>query len=99
MNWRKALTESFEHVTATGGLYALEFDYCFERRGSSRDRHYRVIWSNRLAAGTGRKGCLLKGQYGTIRTGPTADSVLAVAEILAYLSKLREEKNAKLIAA
>ena len=99
MNWREALVHSFDQVTAAGGLYALEFEYCFERRGRSRERQYRILWSNRLAAVSTKKGATVQFECGTIRTGREADSVAAVAEVLDYLARLRENKSPSRIAA
>jgi hypothetical protein len=60
--WRDVLQESFGHVQAIGGLFALDFEYYLE---SESNRCYRLLWTNRLDAETksGRLVCDMKAVW------------------------------------
>jgi len=49
--WREVLGESFDHVQAIGGLFALDVEYYLDRK--TRKRCYRLLWTNRLATENG----------------------------------------------
>ena len=86
--WRDVLHESFGHVQATGGLFALDFEHYLESEGN---RCYRLLWTNRLAAET-KSGRLVRNEGGIVRTGPVSETVRAVTDALAELGKLRKRQ-------
>ena len=87
--WRDVLHESFGHVQAIGGLFALDFEYYLE---SESNRCYRLLWTNRLAAET-KSGRLVRHEGGIVRTGPVSETMSAVTEALAELRKLRKRQS------
>jgi hypothetical protein len=86
--WRDVLHESFGHVQAIGGLFALDFEYYLE---SESNRCYRLLWTNRLAAET-KSGRLVQHEGGIVRQGPVSETMSAVTEALAELGKLRKRQ-------
>ena len=70
--WRDVLHESFDHVQATGGLFALDFEYYLESEGN---RCYRLLWTNRLDAET-ISGRLIRHEGGVVRKGPVSETLL-----------------------
>ena len=82
------LHESFGHVQAIGGLFALDLEYYLE---SQSNRCYRLLWTNRLAAET-KSGRLLRHEGGMVRKGPVSETMSAVTEALAELHKLRKRQ-------
>ena len=84
--WRDVLHESFGHVQAIGGLFALDFEYYLESEGN---RCYRLLWTNRLDAET-ISGRLIRHEGGVVRKGPVSETMSAVNEALAELGKLRK---------
>jgi hypothetical protein len=91
------LHESFGHVQAIGGLFALDFEYYLESEGN---RCYRLLWTNRLDAET-ISGRLVQHEVGIVRTGPVSETMCAVIDALAELRKLRKRqpRPAKKVAA
>jgi hypothetical protein len=86
--WRDVLHESFGHVQAIGGLFALDLHYY---RESESNHCYRLLWTNRLAAET-KSGRLVRNEGGIVRTGPVSETVSAVTNALAELGKLRKRQ-------
>ena len=95
MSWKETLQESFDHVTAAGGFYALDVDEYIERQGRRRVWVYRIRWSNRITSTTSVHGRLLIGEGGVIRTGLPTLLVEAVAEVLEQLDHLRLRKRSR----
>ena len=95
MSWQETLQESFDQVTAVGGLYALDVDEYVERQGRRRVWRYRIRWSNRITSMTSVHGRLLIGEGGVIRTGLAKLLVEAVAEVLEQLGHLRCRKRSR----
>jgi hypothetical protein len=89
--WRELLCEAFDFVQAEGGLFALDLEYCTDRK-RRRVRCYRLLWTNRLAAET-KAGRLLRHEGGVLRTGPISETMSAVAEVLAELRQIREQQR------
>jgi hypothetical protein len=86
--WRDVIHESFGHAQATGGLFALDFEYYLE---SESNHCYRLL-CNRLAAET-KSGHLVRHEGGIVRTGPVSETMSAVTEALSELRKLRKRQS------
>ena len=89
--WRERLRDSLDFVQAEGGLFALDLEYCTDRK-RKRARCYRLLWTNRLAAET-KAGRLVRHEGGVLRTGPASETMSAVVEALTELHQIRERQS------